>query len=729
MQWRRARGGCLALTLTAALLASACGTGLGPPQAGRAAHAPAAPPASASQRSGAASRAAARTALAPLEIVARRAGQLQRSGASPAQAMAVDFVSAQRGWALGRCSPAAGGPGCSLLATRNGGTTWSTQYRGLGVDTWPILLQFVNANDGFVADTQAACTRACPTDLLATTDGGRTWRLRLQIPAGATAPFLALDFVNAEDGWEVLRSGLEETRDGGVRWSPAFSTAGCSFRTVHFSTPADGWAGGSGPRGPCLYRTVDGGRTWRPVFTSARAPSPIAGAFSRYARSSGMGRGQNPSRLGRACGVQQVKFTGASDAWLVVECLPFSPGAFAVLRTADGGHTWSYVWGSAGCLMGCQGDGGSRSPLFFLNGTTAWRVVPFGAARTTDGGRSWSPSSSAHICVNPGCSARLSFVDAANGWAATAQGVFVTHDGGRTWRRQLPAAGPGPLRAVDFVSPATGYAVPEIAPNSVLVTHDGGHRWARAGRVGGLSSQRGGPPQGVQGLDFLPTGQGWAWGAAAVATTTDGGRTWRPLPRLPASGVLPSVPAQPHQLAFVNAEDGWLLGVFGGLWRTRDGGQTWTRLPGLADGSIRQIAFSDTAHGYATVFARAMGGRSPTRGHFALLATADAGATWTPVAAWPWPPPKGQFNTTAFSFASPAVGWLLARGGILRTTDGARHWTEYTQPGLAGLFPRAIQFVNATDGWLLSSAGALLHSTDGGRTWNAVAPGGGGAHA
>jgi|GEM_PF-3019516 len=652
-----------------------------------------------------------------LNIVTTQAGQLRSSTQPAASAAAVDFVDAEYGWAIGDCSTVQGGTGCSILATRDGGATWTPQYTGLSPYSDPIVLQFVDRSDGFVVDTRASCTRACTTDLLATNDGGKTWQVRLQIPATATPPFTALDFVTATTGWAVQPTGLAETQDGGRHWSPIFSTTACTFQTVRFRTPDDGWASGGGPKGPCLYQTVDGGHTWQQAFASAVTPSPIAGAFSAYAQKVGMAHVlQDPSKLGQGCGVSQVEFTSAADAWLVVECNPFDPGALAVLRTTDGGRDWSYVWGTFGCLMGCAGDGGSLSPLFFLDGATAWRAVPFGVARTTDGGQTWTAGQG--LCAFAQCVPQLSFVDAENGWAATEQGIFVTRDGGLSWQRQVPAGGPGPLRAVDFVSPATGYAVPELDPNSILITHNAGRAWAPAGRVSGLSSQNGGPSEGVHGLYFLPTGRGWVWGVRTVLTTADGGQTWQQLPPLPASGVIGPLPTQVQQLDFVNAEDGWLLGVFGDLWRTEDGGKTWTRLPQPSAGSIHEIEFSDNAHGYAGVFAKGAG--------FALVSTVNGGATWTPVAVWPWPPQKGQFNTTSFSSTSPADGWLFAYDGLLRTQDGGRTWTEFTQPGLVGLFPQTIQFVSRNDGWILSNDGHLFDTTDGGHTWTEVDIGAGG---
>lgn len=646
------------------------------------------------------------TTAPTLDITTTKPGTVQASAQGPALAVTVDFVDARHGWAIGNCDTAPGGDGCAILATRDGGATWTTQRTGLAANGSETVLQFVNAEDGFVVDTAALCTRDCATDILATTDGGATWHLRLSVPAGPAAPPVsAVDFVTATTGWAVRPSGLARTTAGGTTWSTVPAPKNCTFQSLQFTTPADGWAGGSGPAGPCVDATHDGGARWDPLVDGVQAPSPIAPAFTAYWQALWAKVIRDPARLAAICGVSQVHFQDAA-AWLVLSCTPADPGAFAVLRSTDGGTTWSYVWGSFGCLMGCAGDGESLAPLAF-RGDAAWRAVPFGVARTVDGGKTWTTGT--RLCAIGQCVPSVSFVSATAGWAATANGIFATHDAGETWQRQVPARGPGPLRAVHFVSPTTGYALPQLHRDTLVATADGGSTWHAVSPVGGLPpNAAGSPAPSAQGLWFLPGGAtGWVWNDQALAVTADGGATWRALPPPPASG---PIPVQIQQVDFVSPEDGWLVDPFGDLFRTTDGGQTWTPLALPAPGAVHAVAFLDATHGFATTFSRGAG-------HFALVETGDGGATWTAVATWPWPPQRGQFNTTTFSFASPQSGWLFAFGGLLRTADGGRTWSEFAQPGLLGLFPQSLQFVNAADGWLLTNAGALLRSTDGGQTW------------
>ena len=109
--------------------------------------------------------------------------------------------------------------------------------------------------------------------LLATADGGRSWR---EIPVRTTARLLAFAAADARHWWlfgsrapcdeALLRrqpncpGAVLRTSDAGGRWQLVRLPMLPGATGVAFSSPADGWAGDpwSGP-----YRTTDGGLTWR----------------------------------------------------------------------------------------------------------------------------------------------------------------------------------------------------------------------------------------------------------------------------------------------------------------------------------------------------------------------------------------------------------------------------------------------------------------------------------
>lgn len=89
----------------------------------------------------------------------------------------------------------------------------------------------------------------------------------------------------------------------------------------------------------------------------------------------------------------------------------------------------------------------------------------------------------------------------------------------------------------------------------------------------------------------------------------------------------------------------------------------------------------------------------------------DNGATWERV-----PTPDG---VRVIAAGSPGgdVCWIVADGGVLRTTDG-RTWTRTTRPTsdpLAGVIP-----VSAERASVFTAGGARWDTTDGGRTWVAA---------
>ena len=53
---------------------------------------------------------------------------------------------------------------------------------------------------------------------------------------------------------------------------------------------------------------------------------------------------------------------------------------------------------------------------------------------------------------------------------------------------------------------------------------------------------------------------------------------------------------------------------------------------------------------------------------------------------------------------------------ILRTTNGGATWTSQLRDTTPGWF-ESLQFLNGTNGWVVSAYGKILHTTDGGTNW------------
>jgi photosystem II stability/assembly factor-like uncharacterized protein len=199
------------------------------------------------------------------------------------------------------------------------------------------------------------------------------------------------------------------------------------------------------------------------------------------------------------------------------------------------------------------------------------------------------------------------------------------------------------------------------------------------------------------------------------------------------------------QIHMVDASKGWAIGSLGAqvgdhVLITSDGGNTWTDVtpaqPVAASQNLAALGFfADANNGWVTYFTA--GGESvPTQ--VIVWRTTDGGATW--IASQPL-----DLSGLSEFFAPTAMqiigqeGWLLVHVGagmnhdyiaIYRTSDGGMNWSRIIDPyidgGIQGCTKTAMQFTDATHGWLTVDcngvkAGAQLYqTTDAGSTWQEV---------
>src|SRR5262245_9749668 len=198
-----------------------------------------------------------------------------------------------------------------------------------------------------------------------TTDGGKTWR---EVDSGTKLPLFAIDFGDPQHAWAVGKSAMVlRTEDGGKTWKEQKTPLSVEkhlfkVRAVDANTA---WAVGDWGT---MISTQDGGATWQdrslgvtPVKTEETAPgrstTTITDDVILYDVSfpdprHGRGRGRCATRLltddGGAARVRRPtpsekaffggRVTAPERGWLVgMDGL--------VLRTDDGGHTWTVQHG------------------------------------------------------------------------------------------------------------------------------------------------------------------------------------------------------------------------------------------------------------------------------------------------------------------------------------------------------------------------------------------------
>ncbi len=157
----------------------------------------------------------------------------------------VSFPGTNAGWAVGQ----------GILATKDGGKTWSRQFAPFedlyAIDMW--------------SPTQG-CAVGAKGVIVRTLDGGASWSKCI---SGTTSYLLDVDFVDDTYGWAVgYRSNVLRTTDGGQTWLRCTIpiASGCEGRRIHgvsFVDRLHGWACGEVLFDGCyVIKTSDGGVTW-----------------------------------------------------------------------------------------------------------------------------------------------------------------------------------------------------------------------------------------------------------------------------------------------------------------------------------------------------------------------------------------------------------------------------------------------------------------------------------
>jgi photosystem II stability/assembly factor-like uncharacterized protein len=304
--------------------------------------------------------------------------------------------------------------------------------------------------------------------IIATADGGASWSGQYR----GGADIRALEFSDHLHGWAVATDSLLRTSDGGATWSTAAEPAGLTLTQVDFVTADQGWgvaqpaAGVGAPVPGTLVRSDDGGASWSVV--KARAADSvcvsggllIAGSGSRVLSSAD--NGSSWTTLLDAASPQ--------PGWLTATVRCSGPGSIWVLFEGDSGA------GSQAYLAYFSGDAGRAwqpvlsSPVTLVFGSNAHRVAtldslpgPFDAVSTAtavflgqcpacapqrvtvlgtaDGGGSWQR----HL-ITGFAPTGLDMVDAGHGWMTALIGgqegrrsaILATADGGRSWHPVFP---------------------------------------------------------------------------------------------------------------------------------------------------------------------------------------------------------------------------------------------------------------------------------------------------
>jgi hypothetical protein len=180
------------------------------------------------------------------------------------------------------------------LLTITLGSKWTMLQipaQGSFISTW-----FIDENTGYVGRQES---------IYKTTDGGQHWTPVNLTNSNGSSSFGANDifFFDANHGWAVGEEGLARTVDGGESWVHVNGLPGSS---VFFTSYIKGYVTGTESPGT-IYKTLDGGETWR--ATHIAAPANTMNIFDVVFTNSATGYARTMKNI--------IKTTDGGDEWVI----------------------------------------------------------------------------------------------------------------------------------------------------------------------------------------------------------------------------------------------------------------------------------------------------------------------------------------------------------------------------------------------------------------------------
>ena len=293
--------------------------------------------------------------------------------------------------------------------------------------------------------------------------------------------------------------------------------------------------------------------------------------------------------------------------------------------------------------------------------------------------------------------------------------ILYTTDGGDTWERQgsigeIPNVDLGGVSAVDS---NTAWVVGgNESCGVILYTTDGGNTWTRQGE-GEI------PDAELSGVSAVDRNTAWAVGYGTILHTTDGGNTWVQQ----GGDTIPDVILQ--GVFAVDTETAWVTGLpfdgYATIFHTTDGGNTWTRQGSAAefpDGHFLGVSAADSNNAWA-VGGHTLGMTFPSF----VFHTTDGGNTWVNQA--PNDTAMGDANDV-FAVDNNTAWMVQDHGNLFYTENGGENWTKQ-ESNSPIWYLVGVSAIDADTAWVTgfgegTAGGKILHTTDGGDTWEPQTP-------
>ena len=295
------------------------------------------------------------------------------------------------------------------------------------------------------------------------------------------------------------------------------------------------------------------------------------------------------------------------------------PSEGTVLKTTDGGKTWSNLKGSIQDIQ--------FQKVYFMDDNNGYAIGSDGTGRystvlkTSDGGTSWIDLLKLNNInfTKDRAYNSLYFTDLNTGYVAGTNGIIIkTNDAGKSWVPCETKTNDS-LESLFFTNSNVGYVVIGSSGN-ILKTVDAGNSWNLIKCA--LDNQAENVYNELESIYFTDMNTGYVVGekekkyvdngfSRLILKTTDGGNTWNSLLKSEENNVdLERL----HFLSFVDSNTGFICSSRGSIMKTNDGGKTWSK--NTVGEWFISIHFFDEKTGYVI------------ENNGAIFFTTDGGDTW-----------------------------------------------------------------------------------------------------
>lgn len=196
-------------------------------------------------------------------------------------------------------------------------------------------------------------------------------------------------------------------------------------------------------------------------------------------------------------------------------------------------------------------------------------------------------------------------------------------------------------------------------------------------------------------VDFVNKNYGWMSGSGRIRYTTNGGKHWS------SSFFSQILFYDGLDICFSDTLNGWVVCAGGKIYHSSDGGKSWRAQQSGTEAWLTNIEMLNENLGWVVggVFAGV------------ILNTTNGGKTWSRQ----WSDPS--FELSGLHVIDSLEVWAAGTNNLLmHTIDGGLTWERKRVwgPG-AKLF--GIDFLNPQYGWVVGEAGFIAYTFDGGETW------------